>query len=52
MVDVVGAPAGTITHATRGGSSLPTISSSVAAVSAPWAATAVRASADRSNATT
>ncbi len=52
MVDVVGGPAGTITHATRGGSSLATISARVAAVSAPLAATAARASSDRSKATT
>src|SRR5579872_438885 len=51
-VSLVGRPAGTITQATRGGCSFSARSSRVSAVSAPYLATASRASAPRSKPTT
>ena len=52
MVSLVGLPAGTMTQATRGGSSAAASSSRVATGWAPKAAAAARASAFRSKATT
>src|SRR5580704_6332891 len=52
IVESVGGPDGTITHAARGDDSFAARSSSDVAGSAPFAATASRASAERSNATT
>src|SRR5579884_3778238 len=52
MVWSVGGPAGTMTHATRGGWSCATSSWRLAAVPAPAPAASRRAASDRSNATT
>src|SRR6185437_4762823 len=52
MVESVAGPDGTITQAARGAVSLAARSASESAASAPLAAAACRASADRSNATT
>ena len=52
IVESVGGPAGTMTHAARGGSSFLARSSRSSATMAPLAPIALRASAERSYATT